>query len=146
MSPGFLGEHEYRIDNKGRIPIPPRFRAALKEGVVLAPGLEKCLRLYPLSYWQKIEERQETLPDSRSKWRTLKRYIFGKAFLTELDAQGRVTLPLSLRQQAGIGETVVVVGLNKYLELWDKAQWLQESATMEEEAPALFESIEENKP
>lgn len=144
MSPGFLGEHEYKLDSKGRLPLPPRFRAVLKEGVVLAPGLEKCLRLYPLSHWLKIEEGQEALPDTRRKWRTLKRYTFGKAFLTEMDAQGRISLPFTLRQYAGIGNTAIVVGLGKYLEIWDKAQWLQESAAMEEEVPGLFESIEEH--
>lgn len=113
---------------------------------MLAPGVEKCLRLYPLSQWLKIEERQEDLPDTRRKWRTLRRYTFGKAFPTEMDAQGRISLPLYLRQYAGIGDTAIVVGLGKYLELWDKAKWLQESSAMEEEAPGLFESIEEHNP
>ena len=50
----FFGELEYRIDEKGRVPIPPRFRRELKEGVVLRPGVEKCITAYPLSEWKKL--------------------------------------------------------------------------------------------
>jgi len=49
----FFGEFEYRIDEKGRIPVPPKFRSELREGVVLTPGLEKCVIAYPLSEWKK---------------------------------------------------------------------------------------------
>jgi len=50
----FFGEFEYRLDEKGRVPIPPRFRRELKEGVVLTPGIEKCTTAYPLSEWKKL--------------------------------------------------------------------------------------------
>ena len=50
----FFGEYEYKIDEKGRVPLPPRFRAHLKDGVVLTPGIEKCITAYPVSEWKKL--------------------------------------------------------------------------------------------
>ena len=50
----FFGESEYRIDEKGKVPTPPRFRRELKEGVVLTPGIEQCITAYPLAEWKKL--------------------------------------------------------------------------------------------
>ena len=49
----FFGEFDYKIDEKGRVPLPPKFRNELKDGVVLSPGVEKCINAYPLAEWKK---------------------------------------------------------------------------------------------
>src|SRR4030042_4041927 len=108
----FLGRYEYRIDAKGRIPLPPKFRDELRQGLVITQGLEKCITVYPLSAWTKIAERSATSLTARGKERRMNRFIFATAFSMELDAQGRVAIPLPLRQYAEIGEDVVVVGAN----------------------------------
>ena len=67
----FFGEFEYRIDEKGRIPIPPKFRRELREGLVLTPGLEKCVVAYPVSEWKKLAETLTTGSITPSKLRKL---------------------------------------------------------------------------
>ena len=118
----FFGEFEYKIDEKGRMPIPPRFRRELNEGVVLRPGVEKCIDANPLSEWEKLADTLTSGSVPRSKLRRLNRAIFATAFRLNIDGQGRVALPVPLRQYAGIEDEVVIAGVNDYLELWDKEQ------------------------
>ena len=76
----FFGEFEYKIDDKGRVPIPPKFRKELKDGVVLTPGVEKCITVYPLSEWKKLAATLTTGSVTPSKLRRLNRAIFATAF------------------------------------------------------------------
>jgi MraZ protein len=137
----FYGEFEYRIDLKGRIPFPPRFRRELKE-VVLTPGVERCITAYPLSEWKKLATALTSSPLTRSKLRQLNRAIFATAFSTIIDGQGRVALPAPLRQYAGIDDEVVIIGANNYLELWSKEQWEAEKADSQEQAWQIIESLD----
>jgi MraZ protein len=138
----FFGEFEYKIDEKGRVPIPPRFRRELKEGVVLTPGIEKCITAYPLSEWKKLAATLTTGSVTRSKLRSLNRAIFTTAFSLNIDGQGRIALPVPLRQYAGIEEEVVIAGANNYLELWNKEQWEAEKAISQEQTWQIIESLE----
>ncbi len=138
----FFGEFEYRIDEKGRVPFPPKFRRELKDGVVLAPGAEKCIIAYPLSEWTKMATTLTAGPIAPSKLRRLNRAIFATAFRLLLDGQGRVALPVPLRQHAGIEEVLIIAGANNYFELWSKEQWEQEKAVSREQAWQIIESLE----
>ncbi len=140
----FTGEFEYRVDEKGRVPIPPRFRTEelKKEGVVLTPGLEKCITIYPPSEWKKFADSITSSALSPSKLRKINRAIFARAFTVEIDGQSRIMLPNQLRQYAGIGEEVVFAGANNYIELWSKKQWEEESSNSQAEAFQIIESIE----
>ena len=138
----FLGEFEYKIDEKGRVLIPPRFRRELKDGVVLRPGVEKCITAYTLSEWKKLAASLTTTSVPRSKMRRLNRATFATAFSLNLDGQGRIALPVPLRQYAGIEEEVVVTGANNYLELWNKEQWEAEKTISQEQTWQIIESLE----
>ena len=138
----FFGEFEYRIDEKGRMPIPPRFRRELKEGVVLTPGVEKCITAYALSEWKKLAATLTTGSVTRSKLRRLSRAIFATAFSLNIDRQGRIALPIPLRQYAGIEDEIVIAGANNYLELWNKEQWEAEKAISQEQTWQIIESLE----
>ena len=138
----FFGEFEYKIDEKGRVPIPPRFRRELKEGVILTPGIERCINVYPLSEWRKLATTLTTTSVTRSKMRKLNRAIFATAFSLSIDGQGRIALPSPLRQYAGIEDEVVMAGANTYLELWNKEQWESEKAISQEQAWQIIESLE----
>ncbi len=140
----FFGEFEYRIDEKGRVPIPPRFRKELKDGVVLTPGIEKCITAYPLSEWKKLAATLTTGSVTRSKLRKLNRSFFATAFSLNIDGQGRIALPIPLRQSAGIEDEVIIVGANTYLELWNKEQWEAEKAISQEQTWQIIESLEEH--
>ena len=138
----FFGEFEYRIDEKGRVPIPPRFRRELKDGVVLTPGIEKCITAYSLPEWKKQATTLTTGSIPRSKLRRLNRAIFATAFSLNIDGQGRIALPIPLRQYADIEDEVVIAGANNYLELWNKEQWEAEKATSQEQTWQIIESLE----
>jgi len=140
----FFGEFEYRLDEKGRVPIPPRFRRELKEGVVLTPGIERCITAYPLSEWKKLAATLTTGSVTRSKLRRLNRATFATAFSLNIDGQGRIALPIPLRQHADIEEEVVIAGANTYLELWNKEQWEAEKAISQEQTWQIIESLEEH--
>ena len=138
----FFGEFDYKIDEKGRVPIPPRFRRELKEGVVLAQGIEKCIIAYPLSEWKNLATTLTSGSLTPSKLRRLSRAIFATAFSTNLDGQGRVALPVPLREYAEIVNEVVIAGANKYLELWNPVHWEEEKAISQEQAWQIIESLE----
>ncbi len=138
----FFGEFEYRIDEKGRVPIPPRFRRELREGVVLTPGTEKCITAYPLAEWKKLATSFTSSSVTPNKLRRLQRALFATAFSVNIDGQGRVVLPIPLRQYAGIEDEVVIAGANNYLELWNKDLWESEKAISLEQAWQIIESLE----
>ncbi len=141
----FFGEFDYKIDEKGRVSIPPRFRRELKEGVVLTPGIEKCIMAYPLSEWQKLANTLTSGSVTPSKLRRLNRAIFATAFSTSIDGQGRVALPPTLREHAEIVDEVVVAGANNYLELWNKVHWEEEKTVSQEQAWQIIESLEKRE-
>jgi MraZ protein len=138
----FFGEYEYKIDEKGRVPLPPRFRAHLKDGVVLTPGIEKCITIYPVSEWKKLAASFTGGTVTRSKLRQLNRALFATASYLSLDGQGRISLPPSLREKAEIVDEVVVVGANNYLELWNNVHWEEEKAASQEQVWQIIESLE----
>lgn len=138
----FYGEYDYKIDEKGRVPLPPKFRNALKDGVVLAPGAESCLTAYTVTEWKKLSASLTGSSLSRSKIRKLNRALFATAFSTRIDNQGRIPIPAPLREHAGISDDVVVAGANTYLEIWDKALWEEEKRISQEQAWQIIESLE----
>ena len=139
----FYGEFDYKIDEKGRIPVPPRFRNALKDGVVLTPGAEKCITAYTLPEWRKLSTELTGASITRSKMRRLSRALFATAFSTKIDGQGRIAIPAPLREHAEIVDEVVVAGANTYLEIWNKILWEEEKEISQEQAWQIIESLEE---
>ncbi|MFC1907947.1 division/cell wall cluster transcriptional repressor MraZ [Chloroflexota bacterium] len=141
----FLGEFEYKIDEKGRVTIPPKFRKELKEGVVLTPGVEKCISAYPLPEWKKLADTLTTGSVVPSKLRKLNRATFATAFSLDVDGQGRIALPIPLRQYAEIDDELILIGVNNYLELWNKEQWKAEKAISQEQTWQIIESLERHR-
>jgi MraZ protein len=138
----FFGEFEYKIDEKGRVPLPPRFRGLLRAGMVLSPGVEGCITVYPLDEWKKLADSLTAASMSPSRLRTLKRAVFATAFSLKMDNQGRIALPAPLKAHAEIVSEIVVIGANNYLELWNKVRWEEEKAMGQEQAWLLFEGME----
>jgi len=109
---------------------------------MLRPGTEKCITLYSLSEWKKLADNLTTGPIVPLKMRKLNRAIFSTAFNTDIDGQGRISLPQQLRQYAGIEEEVVIAGTNTYIEIWGKKEWDAEIARCQEEAGQIIETLE----
>ena len=141
----FLGEYEYKVDNKGRLPLPPKFRQELTGELVLSKGLEKCIVVYPIDEWRKIADTLSAKALPSSKYRTMNRAMFGSAFNLTLDGQGRIALPPTLRSRIEIGNTAFVVGANNCVEIWNPALWKTEKATAEEQLWQNIESLEEQR-
>jgi MraZ protein len=140
----FYGEFDYKIDDKGRLPIPPKFRDALKDGIVLTPGAENCITCYTPTEWKKLSATLTNSPLSRSKMRKLSRALFATAFSTRIDNQGRIAIPAPLRDHAEITDDIIVAGSNTYFEIWNKASWDEEKADSQEQAWQIIESLENN--
>jgi MraZ protein len=138
----FYGEFDYKIDDKGRVPIPPRFRNYLKDGVVLTPGVEKCITAYTLSEWKKLSTSLTSSSLTRSKMRRLSRALFATAFSTKIDGQGRIAIPAPLKEHAEIIDEVVVAGANTYLEIWNRILWEEEKSISLEQSWQNIESLE----
>ena len=138
----FLGEYEYKIDDKGRVPVPPKFRRQLKDGLVLAQGPESCIVAYGLAEWTKMAESLTTGSLAPSKLRRLGRATFAMAYSLNLDGQGRVALPITLREYAQIEDELVVVGVNTCFEMWNKELWATEKALAQEQAWQIIEGLE----
>ena len=141
----FYGEFDYKIDDKGRLPIPPKFRNSFKDGLVLTPGAENCLTVYTAHEWKKLTASLNNSPLSRSKMRKLSRALFATAFSTRIDNQGRIAIPAPLRDHAQITDDVIVAGANSYLEIWNKQLWDAEKADSQEQAWQIIESLDNNK-
>jgi MraZ protein len=137
----FFGEYLYKVDEKGRLPLPPKFRREMREGMILARGAEKCIAVYPLREWGRLADSLAAKAVTPTNLRKLNRAIFGSAFSASFDGQGRIILPFPLRDYAEIADSAVVVGANNYIELWNEESWKAEKASAEEQASQLIEGF-----
>lgn len=120
----FMGEYNHSIDTKGRLIIPSKFREELGDEFVVTKGLDGCLFVFPNSEWQAFEEKLKKLPLTNKSARQFVRFFVAGATPCELDKQGRILLPQTLREFAGLEKDVVLTGMLNRVEIWSKAQWL----------------------
>ncbi len=123
MPVGLQGSYSHKLDSKGRMVLPSRFREELGQFVVATIGIERCVTLYPAKQWEELLERLETLPSGNNKARDLRRIILASAHELEVDSTGRILVPQALRQYANINQEVSVNGNGDRLEIWDMAMW-----------------------
>lgn len=141
----FLGTHTPRLDDKGRLALPARFRSELEGGLVIAKGHERCLFVFTVAEFDRLTEGMRG-PVTDKRLRSYSRVFFASASLEIPDSQGRVTVPAPLRQYAGLEKDCVVIGASTRVEVWDAANWQtylneneQNFADAEEEAmPGFF--------
>lgn len=119
----FLGTFTPRLDDKGRLFLPAKFRDELAAGLVITPGQERCLRVFPMAEFARVTALAREAPTALRETRDFHRMVFGEAHDEVPDRQGRVTVPQPLREYAGLTRDCAVVGLNSYLEIWDDGAW-----------------------
>ncbi|HTX53677.1 MAG TPA: division/cell wall cluster transcriptional repressor MraZ [Candidatus Baltobacteraceae bacterium] len=120
----FRGQFTHAIDEKGRLSIPAKFREALREEKTLVlTSAESYLTVYPLGEWRAIEDRLRANPKFKREQRDFLRFVYSSAEDVDLDGQGRILIPQGLRQRAGIGRDVIIIGMMDTIEIWDKARW-----------------------
>jgi MraZ protein len=120
----FRGQYEHAIDDKGRLSIPAKLREALKKQKTLVlTTFDDCITAFPMKAWRVIEDRIRSNPTFKRDMRNFLRLVYSLAEDVEIDPQGRILIPQSLRQRAGITREVVILGLMDQIEIWDKARW-----------------------
>lgn len=137
----FLGSFSPRLDDKGRIFLPAKFREELAGGLVMTKGQERCLRVYPTAEFVRITEKLRDAPTTTKSTRDYQRMTFPTAHDEVPDRQGRVTVPPKLREYAGLDRDCAVVGMNTYVEIWDAAAWTAYELSQEENFAALSEEV-----
>lgn len=147
----FRGVQHINMDAKGRLAVPARQRESLLakcEGrvVITIDTQSPCLAVYPLPEWERIESEVQALPALNPAVKRFQRLVLGYASDLELDGNGRMLLPQSLRDYARLEKKVVLVGQGNKLELWAEDLWLAEreaalAAEVEGEIPAELMSL-----
>ena len=141
-----LGTHTPKLDDKGRVILPAKFRHDLGAGVVVTRGQERCLYVFAADEFERIHERIREAPLTNKQARDFLRMFLSGASAEKPDGQNRITIPPPLRSYAGLGKELVVTGVGAHAEIWDAAAWTayadanEESyAEMEQEViPGLF--------
>ena len=140
----FRGNNEINLDTKGRLAVPARYRDALMAQcggalVVTIDIKDRCLFVYPLPEWEKIESQIAALPTFNDTTRRLQRLLIGHAREVELDSAGRINIPPELRKYAEIDKRAMLVGQRHRFELWSLDNWNAQCNTWLEEAAAELE-------
>lgn len=142
----FLGTHEPKLDDKGRIILPAKFWDELESGVVITRGQERCLYVFSKAEFEELHDRIRQAPVTSKQARDYLRIFLSGATSEIPDKQRRVTIPAGLRAYAGLDRELTVIGAGNRAEIWDTAAWTtyyteQEAAfseTEEEVIPGLF--------
>lgn len=136
----FLGTHAPRLDDKGRLILPAKFRDPLARGLVLTKGQDRCVVVWPVDEFARYAEDLRRASMTSERARGFTRVFFSSAFDDTPDKQGRVTIPASLREYAGLQRDLVVVGADNRIEIWDPSAW---EAYLAEQERAFAEVNEE---
>lgn len=137
----FLGTHAPRLDDKGRLVLPAKFREALAPGLVLTKGQDRSIVVWPATEFTAYAARLGEASRSDEKVRAYLRVLFSSAFDEQPDKQGRVTLPPVLREYAGLDRDVVVVGNGQTVEIWDAAAWTSYLTNHEDAYSTINEEV-----
>lgn len=142
----FIGEHTHKVDEKGRLALPVKFRGDLASGAVVTKGLDHSLYLFTSLEWQAYAEKLSAIPSTDKAGRQFQRVMLAGATDVAPDKQGRILLPQHLRAYAGLGmktTEVVVAGLGKRIEIWAAAAWKEALAHTETETDRIAEHLSE---
>jgi MraZ protein len=137
----FLGTYSPRLDEKGRLFLPAKFRDELAGGLVITKGQERCLYVFSAPEFARLTERLREAPLTAKGARDYSRVFFASAHDDVPDKQGRVTVPPSLREYAGLTRDCTVIGANTRVEIWDSAAWQDYLAGQEEQFSTLSEEV-----
>ncbi len=131
MAQYFLGRFEYAMDDRGRVPIPPRYRELFSIGAMLNQGPDPCLRLFTVESFQEQAQLYTSGPAIERGGRMTRHAFFANSFSVELDRQGRILIPTPLRAYARLENEVVISGAGEWLEIWNPEQFEAEMAEAE---------------
>ncbi|WIK65244.1 division/cell wall cluster transcriptional repressor MraZ [Gleimia hominis] len=142
----FLGTYEPKLDTKGRVILPAKFRSQLEDGVVITRGQDRCLYAFPKAEFENMFNQLRQAPLTSKQARDYIRVMLSGATDETLDKQGRITIAPQLRTYADLSRDLAVIGTGTRVEIWDAEHWnnylaVQEEAfsnTADEIIPGMF--------
>jgi MraZ protein len=143
-TPKFRGRSSARLDAKGRLRIPTKFREVLQKNytdTLIVSKHEECLVAYPPEKWDEMEAKAANLSQFNSAHRSFVRRFISGAEICEFDTQGRILIPPMLREEAHLGQEVILVGMLSSFEIWNKAAYDLQAARDSENEPKIMETI-----
>ncbi len=138
----FLGRYDYAMDERGRVPVPPRYRDLFARGAVLNQGPDPCLRLFTAESFEEQAALYTGEPATERAGRMTRHAFFANSFSVEVDRQGRILIPGPLRTYAGLEGNVVVAGAGEWLEIWDPERFEAEMAVVGSQEENTAQSME----
>lgn len=140
----FYGEYEHAIDQKGRLILPARFRDVAKDNGIekffLTRGLDRCIFMFSENEWVAQEQKFRSMSFTKQESRVFNRMFFSGASDVVPDKQGRFIIPIYLKDFAGIGREVMVIGVSNRIEIWDQSIWKE----FYQKSKNSFENVAEN--
>lgn len=128
----FMGEYNHTIDAKSRLIIPSKFREILGDEFVITKGLDGCLFVFDNTEWTAFEEKLQKLPSlTNPDVRKFVRFFMAGATAVEVDKQGRILIPTSLKDFAALEKDVVLIGVGSRMEIWSKERY-EETVTYDD--------------
>jgi len=141
----FYGEHEHKLDKKGRIIIPSKFREASKENYIekfyVTRGLDTCLFMFPEDEWKQQESKFKALSFTKREARKFNRLFFSGAVEVMADKQGRILIPSYLKQYADIRKEIILIGVSSRIEIWSRDKWREFYKTTKESFEDIAEKL-----
>lgn len=136
-----LGTHAPKLDEKGRVILPARFRDELSAGLVLTRGQDRCLYVFSTKEFEAVHENIRQAPVTSKQARDYLRVFLSGASDEIPDKQGRVTVPPALRTYANLGKELIVIGVGSRAEIWDAATWHEYLAAQENNFSEISEEV-----
>lgn len=137
----FLGTHTPRLDEKGRMFLPAKFRERLAGGLVMTRGQERCLYVFPVAEFERMAAAMNTTPVSSRAVRDYQRVLLSGASDEVPDKQGRISIPALLRDYAGLSKDCTVIGAGNRIEIWDTQAWSEYLAEAEQPFAEQSEAV-----
>ncbi|MFP4379123.1 MAG: division/cell wall cluster transcriptional repressor MraZ [Candidatus Sumerlaeia bacterium] len=148
---GFIGQHELKIDDKGRLSIPSKFKSVLQGKysdddmqVVISLGLDNCLMVEPLSVYEDSVAKLLQMNDLSKSVRRLKKLRTTYASQEKMDGSGRIRIPQNLRETVGISKEVICNGNFSSFEIWDKQEYMEEEEEIIPNREGLYDKLKED--
>ena len=138
-----VGSYNHKLDGKGRMVLPAKFRGELGSSVVATIGIDRCIVLYPVSRWEELLLKLKNLSSFKKKTRDFRRVLLSMASEQEIDGAGRILIPQVLRDYAGSVSEVTLIGAEDHLEIWDTARWEDHRAEVLADFSDMAEELDE---
>lgn len=140
-----IGQYESTIGVKHQAGLPKKFRDILGDNLIVTKGFENCLIIVSEDKWKTLLEGTEGKPFTNKSTRELQRFLLGNANYVQLDQKGRFVVPEYLRQFARIETDIIFVGVQRFVELWDKKNWEEHQEELAKNIESIAERLAEEK-